>query len=818
MKRLIVAAALLGTWMAPLGAQNAAPDEGGAPEVGVARISLINGDVSVRRGDTGEVIAAEVNAPLVDRDHLITAAGSRAEVQFDYANMIRVGPSSEIRMGELRDLDYLVQLAEGTATFRVLRDSSALVEISTPTVSVRPLQRGTYRILVRPDGSTQVTVRSGQAEIYTPRGSESLRAGQTMEVRGDRVNPEFLISAAIATDPWDRWNEQRDRDLERTRSYRYVSRDIYGADDLDGYGRWVWDPPYGWVWVPNVAAGWAPYRVGRWVSINYYGWTWLSADPWGWAPYHWGRWYWAPAYGWAWFPGAVGPRYYWRPALVTFFGWGSGFGFSFGFGFANVGWCPLAPFEVYRPWYGPRAVNNIVVNNINIVNNYRNARIVNGASGVTSVRADQFGRGRVSVDNYVNASVNDLTRVGEVRGRVPIDASPDSRRFSDRPADPVTVARASRAADAQFITRTGRPGARNAADTTAANAASAGTPGGGARSRGAEAAPSSPAAPNSRAAAAGAAAVSPQNGGWRRFDEPARADQPARSDATVRSDRRSSVNNADPAPSAAANGWRRFDASPEPAPPARSRGAAAPSPAPAQVVRPQRSGADVPPRAPRTEARSEPQGAAPQRSTPAAQPEAAPARSRGGPADPQPARLSPPAAQDRSSNDFVRAPRSSASVPRAPASSFAAPDRSFGSSGRLAPAEPFAAPDRSSGGGGFVQSPRSSNPLRSAPVEPFRSEPRSFGAGGAVRSAPRSGGFESAPPMSDPVVRSAPRVSVPGGGGFRSAPQASAPRAAAPSGGGAPRINMGGGAGPGGGAVRSGGEGGVAGGGSRGRR
>jgi hypothetical protein len=841
MKRLGLAIALAGVWMAPLGAQNAAPDDGGAPDVGVARISLINGDVSVRRGDTGEVVAAEVNAPLVDRDHLITAAGSRAEVQFDYANMIRVGPSSDIRMGELRDLDYLVQVAEGTATFRVLRDSSALVEISTPTVSVRPLQRGAYRILVRPDGSTQVTVRSGQAEIYTPRGTESLRAGQTMEVRGDAANPEFVVSAAIPSDQWDRWNELRDNDLERTRSYQYVSRDIYGADDLDGYGRWVYDPPYGWVWVPSVAAGWAPYRVGRWVNINYYGWTWLSADPWGWAPYHWGRWYWAPAYGWAWYPGVFGPRYYWQPALVTFFGWGSGFGFGFGFG--NIGWCPLAPFEIYRPWYGPRVVNNIVVNNINIVNSYRNARIVNGRSGVTSVRADNFGRGRVNVDNYVNASARDLTRTAEIRGRMPIDASPESRRFSDRPADPVTVARASRTADTtQFISRAGRGRSRgeSAPAAAAATAPSGDASRGGARSRAAGSESNGPPpSPNPRAAAAGAAAVNGQNGGWRRFDEPARADQPARSDAPVRSDRRGTINNAPaassaPQSSAPANGWRRFDASPQPAPSTRSRGAAE-APAPAQVVRPQRSGGDMPSRVPRSEPRSEPQRSAPQRSAPepqraepsrsaperAPQQEAAPARSRGSRGDQQPVRISPPIVQDRSPDNFVTAPRSANPVRTAPVESFGARDRSFGSSGRTAPAEPFAAPSRPSGGG-FVQAPRSVSPMRSAPVESFRSEPRSFAGGGAVRSSPRSGAFPSAPPISAPAVRSAPRATVPsggGGGGFRSAPQVSAPRATMPGGGGgAPRINLGGGGGGGGGAVRSSGGGRVAGGGSRGRR
>ena len=84
--------------------------------------------------------------------------------------MIRLGPDTEVRMGELEDRRYLVQIAAGTTTFRVLRDSGADVEISTPTVSVRPAEQGSYRVTVFPDGTTEITVRAGRAEIFSPRG------------------------------------------------------------------------------------------------------------------------------------------------------------------------------------------------------------------------------------------------------------------------------------------------------------------------------------------------------------------------------------------------------------------------------------------------------------------------------------------------------------------------------------------------------------------------------------------------------------------------------------------------------------------------
>jgi hypothetical protein len=458
MTKTLWAVLVAGMLAVPAWAQN--PDDGDDPDHGVARVSLLNGDVNVQRGDSGEVVAAELNAPLVALDHLLTGANSRAELQFDYANMIRLGPVSEVRIGDLKDNDYFIQVAEGTTTFRMLRDSNARIEISTPTVSVRPTEKGIYRITVRPDGATEVTVRSGRAEISTPKGVEVLQSGKTLQARGTAQDPDFMILSAIGRDDWDNWNENRDRDLERSNSYQYVSNSVPGAQDLDNHGRWVYDSPYGWVWVPNVATTWAPYRVGRWSWVNYYGWTWISGDPWGWAPYHYGSWY-SSSYGWAWYPGSLGYRYYYRPALVSFFGWGNGsfnLGVGFGggvFGYGNIGWVPLAPYERYNPWYGSRyrgGYNNItIINNTNIVNNYRNARQFNGRDGITSVQAGNFGRQRVDNGNFVRATNNDLTRAGRVQGPMGFNnQNGDSRRYSDRTPSADVANRVNQTRDRQF--------------------------------------------------------------------------------------------------------------------------------------------------------------------------------------------------------------------------------------------------------------------------------------------------------------------------------------------------------------------------------
>ena len=303
-------------------------------------------------------------------DSIATAPNSRAEVQFDSSNLLRIGGNAQIHLTTL-EADRLPDgVGEGNRNLPVLRSSSANVEVDTPSISVRPSKIGIYRISVNDDGETQLTVRAGDVEVFTPKGSQWVSQGQTM--LGARDERRSRISDAgqrSAMDDWDRWNDSRDQALmQAAAAYQNVPPGVYGVEDMQGQGNWVNTPDYGNVWQPTVAAGWAPYSCGRWVWADWYGWTWVDCASWGWAPFHYGRWFNRAGYGWLWYPGVIGVRHYWSPGLVAFFGYGGGFGFGFGFG--NVGWVPLAPYEVFHPWwgrgfYGAGFASRVNVTNIN---------------------------------------------------------------------------------------------------------------------------------------------------------------------------------------------------------------------------------------------------------------------------------------------------------------------------------------------------------------------------------------------------------------------------------------------------------------------
>ncbi len=114
-----------------------APDD----KNGVARISLIHGDVSTQRGDSKDWSAAAVNAPILAGDRVSTGDKARTEIQLDYANLFRLAEHSQANIVQLNRSQIQIQLGHGMANYTVLKNSDADAEIDTPNVAIRTERR-----------------------------------------------------------------------------------------------------------------------------------------------------------------------------------------------------------------------------------------------------------------------------------------------------------------------------------------------------------------------------------------------------------------------------------------------------------------------------------------------------------------------------------------------------------------------------------------------------------------------------------------------------------------------------------------------------
>jgi hypothetical protein len=395
------------------------PDSQGAPDPQlavdqdppgrVAQLNYIDGSVTFQAEGENDWLDAELNRPLVTGDNLWSDQNSRAELHIG-STALRLGAMTGITLLEVGDHVAQIRLVQGSLVVKVRHvDDEDGYEIDTPNVAFAVMQPGDYRINVDADGGrTDVIVWRGRGEVTGGGSSYTVMADQHATFTGsDQLN--YDVAQIPGDDGFDTWAQNRDQAEDESDSANYVSPEMTGYQDLDGYGDWSYVAGYGPCWLPRgVGAGWAPYRFGHWAWVGPWGWTWVEEEPWGFAPFHYGRWAFVGT-NWVWVPGPAAVRPVYAPALVAWVGAGSRFSFS-----AGVGWFPLAPGEVFIPNY---RVSRAYVNRVNLSNThvemtriatvYHNAPVTEHGTAVNNTtyanRSVAGGVTVVSRDTFVNA-------------------------------------------------------------------------------------------------------------------------------------------------------------------------------------------------------------------------------------------------------------------------------------------------------------------------------------------------------------------------------------------------------------------------------
>src|SRR2546422_728466 len=266
----------------------------------VVRISLITGDVNLKRNGNTDWERAKLNFPLVEGDTISTDREARVEIQIDARNFVRLGENSVLRIVTLRDEGVALSLVEGSASIRLAKfdRDKEYFEVDAPKTTLAAEKKGLYRIDVSREGRVRLTARDGgRARIYSETSGFALRDGRSAELIYEGTDAgDWEFRLADVSDSWDNWIDSRERYLAERLRYdvQYYDSYVWGAEDLDAYGDWTYATDYGWIWQPHITLinnynNWAPYRYGSWVWVSPYGWTWVGQGPWGWAPYHYGR-------------------------------------------------------------------------------------------------------------------------------------------------------------------------------------------------------------------------------------------------------------------------------------------------------------------------------------------------------------------------------------------------------------------------------------------------------------------------------------------------------------------------------------------------
>ncbi len=397
-----------------LWAQQPSTQESGDAPSRVARLSAVQGTVSLLPAGVSDWSLAPINYSITTGDRLFTAQDARAELEVGPFT-VRLADSTDLTVTALGDHYAQFGLSQGTmrvSVYRLLAGDT--IEVDTPNGAFVVRAPGTYRIEIPLNTDyTLVSVEEGSLDATGPGLAQAVATGQAVSFAG--YNP---IRALAAPRPprtaFDQWSAERDQRVVASSCSRYMSDDIPGCADLDEYGRWVVTAEYGTVWYPSaVAVGWVPYRYGRWGWVDPWGWVWVEDEPWGFAPFHYGRWA-MVGRAWAWIPGPIVARPYYSPGLVVFV-----MGPAFGGGVQA--WFPLGPHEPFFPWYhyGPRylravnATNVRGVTDIDVfvrVTNIQTVRWANRTHGFTAVPSAVFRNGERVDRGVVHVRPTDVER------------------------------------------------------------------------------------------------------------------------------------------------------------------------------------------------------------------------------------------------------------------------------------------------------------------------------------------------------------------------------------------------------------------------
>jgi len=88
----------------------------------VVRVSLMIGEVNLKRNGSKEWELVRLNYPVVEGDTLATGKDSQLEIQFDSRNFVRLAPGATLRIVTLRDEGTALSVVEGSVALKTSAD------------------------------------------------------------------------------------------------------------------------------------------------------------------------------------------------------------------------------------------------------------------------------------------------------------------------------------------------------------------------------------------------------------------------------------------------------------------------------------------------------------------------------------------------------------------------------------------------------------------------------------------------------------------------------------------------------------------------
>jgi len=190
-----------------------------------ARLSYITGNTFIQNVSDLAYKEGIVNMPVIEGDRVGTTDG-RAEIYMRNGTYLRLDNHTKIDFLNIpkQGNDMIqVRLWSGNIYFNIGKlEKEKNIEIHTSDVSFYILDRGLYRIDIRENSETVISVFQGMVEAASESGSVLIKESQKMEIVQGQFTSRPKSFTPAADDSFDRWIEYRDSQVRKRMANNYL--------------------------------------------------------------------------------------------------------------------------------------------------------------------------------------------------------------------------------------------------------------------------------------------------------------------------------------------------------------------------------------------------------------------------------------------------------------------------------------------------------------------------------------------------------------------------------------------------------------------
>jgi hypothetical protein len=251
--------------------------------VRIVRLSYVDGDVEIDKGDGHGFVTAFMNMPVLHQSKLWARDGI-AEVEFENGTSIRLTPDTIVAFSDLSSdsdgrLLTKVELTQGTAYFDVRHRDPDTFALQLGRKLVEFPKSAHFRVDSE-NREFEIAVLGGEVQVANGNDGE-VAVNKSETIRLDSDDPDrYQLAKGIDSENYDSWDHDRSQGHDQVVSTATVWNGTGNTSSLSSVSSYPYIPGYGFGWGSG-----GTLLIGSGCGYSGFGSPLGFGSPWGFSPY-----------------------------------------------------------------------------------------------------------------------------------------------------------------------------------------------------------------------------------------------------------------------------------------------------------------------------------------------------------------------------------------------------------------------------------------------------------------------------------------------------------------------------------------------------